>query len=322
MINQLKCMSAKSLLLFCMVLFFGQTFAQQNETANSSKIFSVDSVFNTPNVQSPSDVKLTNVKTYFTLLGSNLQQTFTKPFHMNKKDWQNLGDFSFLMIGVSILDQPIQQTALNYRKQHPKFNGVSNFITHFGADYEIYTLAAIGTYGLIIKDQKLKNTTLLATQAFITAGSVSTVLKIITGRDRPSYYGPDEVAAPTFRGPLLNNKNGRESSFSSSFPSGHSSVAFAAATVFAMEYKNKPIIPIIAYTAASVVSLSRITENKHWLSDVVVGAALGYLSGRQVVNNFHRYINQQENEKKKTQYSFQLNYNMGHLEPGLIVRFP
>jgi hypothetical protein len=320
--NQLKYMSAKMGILFSLVLFFGQTFAQQNETVNFSKIFSVDSVYYTPNNLAPSEVKLTNVKTYVTLLGSNFKQTFTKPFHMSKKDWQSLGDFSFMMIGVSILDQPIQQTALNHRTNHPRFNEASNFISHFGADYEIYSLMVIGTYGLIIKDQKLKNTTLLATQAFITAGSVATVLKIITGRDRPSYYGTDEVAAPTFRGPYLNNKNGHENSFSSSFPSGHATVAFAAATVFALEYRDKPIIPFIAYSAASLVSVSRITENKHWLSDVVVGAALGYLSGKQVVNNYHRYANQQENEKKKTQYSFQLNYNMGHLEPGLIVRFP
>ena len=322
MTNQLKYMSAKMGILFSLVLFFGQTFAQQSETVNTAKIFSVDSVYNTTYNQTVPEVKLTNVKTYVTLLGTNLQQTFTKPFHMSKKDWQNLGDFSFLMVGVSILDQPIQQSALNHRTNHPRFNEASNFISHFGAEYEIFSLAAIGTYGLIIKDQKLKNTTLLATQAYITAGSVATILKILTGRDRPSYYGSDEIAEPTFRGPLLNKKNGRESSFSSSFPSGHATVAFAAATVFAMEYKNKPIIPIIAYSAASLVSISRITENKHWLSDVVVGAALGYLSGKQVVNNYHRYVNQQENEKKKTQYSFQLNYNMGHLEPGLIVRFP
>lgn len=301
-----------------MVLFVGRGFAQ-NTLADSLKIIPVDSLIYSSGNQAPKEVKLTNVKTYINLLSSNLQQIFAKPFHLTKKDWQNLGDFSFLMVGLSVLDQPIQQTALNYRKDNSTFNDASNFITRFGADYEIYTLVTIGAFGLIIKDEKLKNTTLLATQAFITAGSVATVLKILTGRDRPSYYGVDEVAEPRFRGP---SANGNNNSFSSSFPSGHSSVAFAAATVFALEYKNKPVIPVIAYSAASLVSLSRITENKHWATDVAVGAALGYLSGKQAVNNYHRYINQQENEKRKTQYSFQLNYYGGHWEPGIIVHLP
>jgi membrane-associated phospholipid phosphatase len=73
------------------------------------------------------------------------------------------------------------------------------------------------------------------------------------------------------------------------FLRGHTTLAFAAATVYAMEYRNKPLIPVLAYTAASLIGLSRITENKHWATDVVAGAALGYLSGRQVVNNYHRY---------------------------------
>ncbi len=300
-----------------MVLFVGRGFAQ-NTLADSLKIIPVDSLIYSSGNQAPKEVKLTNVKTYINLLSSNLHQTFTKPFHLTKKDWQNLADFSFLMIGLSVLDQPIQQTALDYRQHHPSLNKASKFITNFGAEYEIYTLAAIGTFGLIIKDEKLKNTTLLATQAFISAGAVATVIKTLTGRDRPSYYGVDETANPTFRGPF----NGKNNSYSSSFPSGHSSVAFAAATVYALEYKNKPIIPIIAYSAASLISLSRITENKHWFTDVVVGAALGYLSGKQVVNNYHRYIGEQEKEKSKTRYSFQLNYSAGHWSPGMIVHLP
>ncbi len=65
---------------------------------------------------------------------------------------------------------------------------------------------------------------------------------------------------------------------------GHTSTAFAVATVFAKMYADKPVIPILAYTTASMVGLSRLTEHTHWASDIFVGAALGYLCGNQVMD--------------------------------------
>ena len=54
-----------------------------------------------------------------------------------------------------------------------------------------------------------------------------------------------------------------------------------------MEYRETVWVPILAYTTATGVALSRLTENKHWLSDSVVGSVLGYVIGRLVVRN-HR----------------------------------
>ena len=73
-----------------------------------------------------------------------------------------------------------------------------------------------------------------------------------------------------------------------------------------MEYKDKPIVPIIAYSAATMIGLSRITENKHWSTDVLVGAALGFLSGKEVVNNYHRYSKLKDPSQKKNTVTFNL----------------
>jgi membrane-associated phospholipid phosphatase len=59
-----------------------------------------------------------------------------------------------------------------------------------------------------------------------------------------------------------------------SFPSGHSTFAFATATTFSSMSKKK-MVPIIAYSIASGVALSRIHDQKHWASDVLAGAAIG-----------------------------------------------
>ena len=65
-----------------------------------------------------------------------------------------------------------------------------------------------------------------------------------------------------------------------SFPSGHVSGTFASATVLNRHYGWKVGIP--AFGVASYVAASRISHNKHYLSDVVFGAAIGLTAGRTV----------------------------------------
>lgn len=229
--------------------------------------------------------------TYFILMGSTLKQEFTAPFHWNGSNWKKFGLFAAATGALTLLDEPVQRTALDLRRHNESLKTIGNFVTNFGGRYEAYTLGALGAYGFLFKNEKLKATTLLATQAYIAAGAVGFVGKFIFGRLRPNYYDSTALEQePKFTGPFGHSgydANGRK--LNSSFPSGHTTVAFAAATVFAKEYKDKPIVPVIAYTAATLVGISRITENKHWTTDVLSAAALGYFSGKLVVNNFHRY---------------------------------
>ncbi|MBL0138267.1 MAG: phosphatase PAP2 family protein [Bacteroidetes bacterium] len=89
----------------------------------------------------------------------------------------------------------------------------------------------------------------------------------------------------TIRSGISHQKNG--SSFDA-FASGHTATAFSIATVFALQYNETTIIPIVCYSAATLIGVSRLTEHEHWSSDVFVGALLGYLCGKQVVNNFNK----------------------------------
>jgi membrane-associated phospholipid phosphatase len=66
-----------------------------------------------------------------------------------------------------------------------------------------------------------------------------------------------------------------------SFPSGHSSNAFALATVAERHYGWKVGVP--AYALAAAIGYARVVRDKHYLSDSVAGAALGYIVGRTVV---------------------------------------
>lgn len=268
------------------------------------------------------DITKLSTRDYFVLLGSNIKQGFTKPFHMTHKDWGKFGRFALVAAATTVADESIQRNAMVLRENNVGLQKTGKFISRFGAIYEGYTLAAFGLYGVIFKDQKVKTTTLLATQACVTGGLLESVVKTFSGRTRPDYYPGYVEAEPSFKGPFAKtSKNYAGKRSNSSFPSGHATLAFAAATVFAKEYKTQPVLPIIAYTSATLISLSRITENKHWTSDILVGAALGFLTGRQVVNNYHRFAKLKNTPKKQGGIAVEMNYQFGRLMPGLVYHF-
>jgi membrane-associated phospholipid phosphatase len=260
---------------------------------------------------------------YFILLGSDLKQEVMAPFHFTGKDWGRVAKFALIEGGLFFGDEPVQRAALDLRDHNTGVRNVGKFISMFGGTYETYLLGSLGAYGFIFKKEKIKTTTLLATQAYITGAAMEGLFKFLTGRQRPTFYDPNsKEAEPKFNGPFSSSgKDINGNRVNSAFPSGHTTVAFAAATVFAMEYKDRHLVPIIAYSAAALIGLSRITENKHWITDVVAGAALGYFTGRHVVNNYHRYAKLKAPNGKKNSVSFNLQYNYGHLMPGLVYRF-
>jgi hypothetical protein len=72
-----------------------------------------------------------------------------------------------------------------------------------------------------------------------------------------------------------------------SFPSGHAATAFASATVLQRRFGWKAGIP--AYAVASYVAASRVDMQRHYLSDVIFGAAVGMVAGRNVTVGTHRF---------------------------------
>ncbi|MEP6465386.1 MAG: phosphatase PAP2 family protein [Parafilimonas sp.] len=316
---------------FLMHVFFitGYTVAQQPDTL-SNKPDTVNRKTDTDGRQA----NFINAKAYtettrisfpacFILMGDDLKQQVTAPFHQTSKQWIHIGIYAASVAAFSVaLDEPIQRTATTIHNSSNAVAGISSAATNFGGKYELYSLVALGGYGFIFNNKKLQTTALLATQAYITSGLIESIAKNITGRQRPLYNYPNATEAePTFHGPAFSlGNNVYHKKISTSFPSGHATVIFAVATVFAKQYNTTPWVPVVAYSAASLVGISRITENKHWATDVIVGATLGYLCGGQVVHNYHHYAKLKADDKKGT-LSFNLNYNGYNFEPGLTYTF-
>ena len=68
-----------------------------------------------------------------------------------------------------------------------------------------------------------------------------------------------------------------------SFPSGHAAITFAAATVIERHLGWRKAV--LGYAIASYVAASRLHDNRHYVSDVVFGAAVGSIAGRTVVHH-------------------------------------
>jgi membrane-associated phospholipid phosphatase len=84
---------------------------------------------------------------------------------------------------------------------------------------------------------------------------------------------------------------------SHSFPSGHTAQAFLAATFLHKEFRHKSIwYSVAGYTMATAVGTCRMVSNRHWASDVLVGAGIGILSTNLVyLGHKHRHKNKTMN---------------------------
>ena len=114
-------------------------------------------------------------------------------------------------------------------------------------------------------DEHQRETGFLAGEAAIDAYVDSTIFKYIAGRERP-YIG---------------NNRGNFFVAGDSFPSSTSAVSWATASVIAHEYPGA-LTEILAYGTAAGVSAARVVGQKHWISDAVIGSALGWYLGRQI----------------------------------------
>ena len=264
-----------------------------------------------------------NFRSYAVLLGRDFAQQATAPFEMNRKQAIHLGEFAIVTAGLIISDAQIDKFANNLRLKNLFINKSSPVITQLGGKYSFYFLGAWGLYSLIGEDKKAQVTTLLATQAMITSGIWTRVGKLITSRERPSAsYNISHESGGEWYGVLnyMNFKSGntkKPGSAYDAFPSGHTATVFSIATVFAKMYSDEPVIPIIAYSTATLVGFSRLTEHAHWMSDVFVGAALGYLCGSQVVNNYRKTYNVNTHLHRHKNIDLSMDYDNNNLFVGI-----
>ena len=193
---------------------------------------------------------------------------WTSPAHVKTGDIWWLGAIGVGTAGLIASDRKTGDWIAGY----PDLVGPSDAVSRAGAGYTV--AAAAGTFyliGRVTKNERLWETGMLGGQALINTLIVTHVTKGITQRARPD---SGEERGEFFVGGL-------------SFPSGHASNVWSLAAIVASEYHEKKAVVIAAYSAAGVISLSRFTAQRHYLSDILVGSAIGFGVGKYVYRAHH-----------------------------------
>jgi hypothetical protein len=205
-------------------------------------------------------------------LVTDQKSIWTSPAHIQKSDAKWLvplaGGTAFLLTQ----DTKISHSFDNNTSLQNKSLQISNLGTY--ATWGVP--GAFLALGKIKGNDHMVDTGERAFQAAVYSTITMQGLKMLTQRTRP-YMGGN--------GSFLNGGD--------SFPSGHSMEAWALATVIAQEYPHKRFVKIGMYSFATAVSLSRITSQRHYASDVLVGSSIGYMIGRFVMRNSNQNLEAQ-----------------------------
>lgn len=165
---------------------------------------------------------------------------------------------------ITKADQPADR-----RIQSASLERTARRWSNIGWGMEFATGAAAYGAGCHSGDHYLRDTGFKAMAAMGAAGVADLALKMAFNRQFP--YA--NVTTGKFWG------GGR------SFPSGHSATSFAFASTVAHRYPHKPWVKWGAYALATGVAVSRYPAKKHYLSDILVGSTLGYVTGTYMANH-------------------------------------
>ncbi len=172
--------------------------------------------------------------------------------------------FYFLLLAFYVIPKcPAQSldqrlyTQIHDRWQRDWLDQPMELLTNAGeAPVGIAICAGVGLFG----GEKARQSAKLALTADLASALLTYGLKNAVNRPRPE---------------------GETERSNSSFPSGHATGAFALATVFAHQY---PKIAIPCYTAATGIALSRVYLGRHYPSDVLAGATIGFATAKLVLH--------------------------------------
>jgi membrane-associated phospholipid phosphatase len=168
---------------------------------------------------------------------------------------------------------------------HDDLVGPAQTLTNLGqAKNALPLVAGFAAVGLMTDSHREKQTSIMLAEALVTSAAWTSMLKFVSGRERPREAEGGEA---DWAGPGGVFEDGDQHGYGA-FPSGHATGIWAAATVLAHQYPSHHVVPLFAYGTASAVSYSRIILGGHWLSDVVVGGLIGYSCARQVIGAHER----------------------------------
>jgi len=208
------------------------------------------------------------------------------PGILTRRDLVIAAGFTAVAVALFPVDKELTDWVRSDRhlENHPLRN------TMAGAEWGVEKGAMIAGGGLWALGLVARNRTVagIGAHTLVSIGAthqVTNLLKGVFGRSRP-YLSSDSLPHDWQPGTGFGDSDRR------SFPSGHTSIAFAFATAMSTEISHawpragKIATPLL-YAGATSSALARIYHDQHWASDVAVGAAVGILTTRATLRLLH-----------------------------------
>jgi hypothetical protein len=207
--------------------------------------------------------------------------------------WRD-GLLAGVFVGATLAIEPIDRSVAE-RLQRPGTQERANVQTAAKAfrlvAFPGTTIIGASMYaiGRATRSHRTSDLAVHGTEALLIGEGLAAGMKGVFGRQRP-YVNPDTLDPHKwhfFRGFV--GSDGQRS-----FPSGHATAAFAVAAAVTAETSrwwpsSRYLIGTAMYGGAGMVGLSRMYNNRHWASDVIMGAAIGTFAGNKVVRYHHSH---------------------------------
>ena len=191
----------------------------------------------------------------------SLRDIESYPSFLVKKKYYVLG-FAALFGGSLLLDRSVNKYALDHQSNTGK--DITDAVKPFGSlYYMVPAVSLFSIYGYYAKNKKFTDVSLTSIESLVFSGAITEALKISVGRERPS--GTDNP----FKFKPFDMSNNYKS-----FPSGDATVAWSMLTPYAVAY-HQPLL----YLIPAAVDAERVYRNRHWLSDTLMGSAIGFSIG-------------------------------------------
>jgi membrane-associated phospholipid phosphatase len=221
----------------------------------------------------PSNVSILSTD-YLLSYPENAWRIISAPYNFDTNDWLVAGGVAATTSLLLLADKEINDTWRDDIRSGT-LDDFLDIMEYFG-DSKFIVFGSLGGYavGELIGSDRDQEAALLVAQSFVLSAGLTQGLKFAFRRDRPDDSRDDQYSF----------FSSDSSKTNSSFPSGHATNAFSMAAVLTNVYdESVPWLGWVLYPIATMTSLARVNNERHWGSDVFLGSALGYFIGRMVV---------------------------------------